>query len=400
MFNPKFSFLAIAITAFLYTPTPESNVDKSDIKKKLSKVVVKEGELANNVKVDGKTYDVTYTIDQDYQKFLDKLLRRHYSDYAVAVVVDNESGNILGIGSYSRKEKRKVQDLAFQTTHPSASLIKIVSFANLVENSEYKMNSDIVYQGRGTTLYKYQLSDKYRYPRRTTLKKAFAYSNNPAIAKATIEHTNANDFIKTAHLFGFNHNVTNFINLPKAVIPYPSSQYNYAELSSGFNNEAFTNPIHAVYLPFLVANNGFQRKIKLVDKIVGGDGVVHHGIEKINSPSPALKDSTVTQLREAMKQVVERGTATRLKRKLRRKVKSELEIGGKTGTLTGGNPYGRRDWFVGYAIPKDNSSKGISFAVMHINQEKWFVRSTFIAKNIIDYYYQQRKKDKERVALK
>lgn len=393
-----FSF--IFILGVLFTPVHEREFPVEKVKTALSKQLALTGSLANKLELGGKIYDVDYTIDQRYQAFLNKLLRRHSSDYAVAVVIDNDSGEVLGIGSYSKKEKRKVPELAFQSTHPSASLIKIVSFANLIENSKLKSNSDILFQGKGTTLYKYQLKDGYRWRRKMTLKKAFARSNNPAIAKATIKYSQANDFVQTANKFGFNQHFTNFVDVPTPKLPVPQSQYHFAEISSGFTQETLTNPIHAAYLPFLVANDGVGRKLKLVEKVMTTDGILHQGLEDIDAAKPLFDKATVSQLRTAMESVVLNGTASRIKRRLKRKLKQEFEIGGKTGTLTGGEPYGKRDWFAGYAIPRDGSSKGISFAVMHINQKKWYVRSTFIAKNIIEYYYQQYKNDKERIAYK
>ena len=55
-----------------------------------------------------------------------------------------------------------------------------------------------------------------------------------------------------------------------------------------------------------------------------------------------------------------------------------------------GLPYGKRDWFSAFAIPhKSSQDKGISISVMNINLEKWFVRSTVLAKNIIEFYYKE-----------
>ena len=65
-----------------------------------------------------------------------------------------------------------------------------------------------------------------------------------------------------------------------------------------------------------------------------------------------------------------------------------LDIGGKTGTITGGIPYGKRDWFISYAKKSDQEEdRGISVAVMIVNLEKWYVKSTVLAKDIIQHYY-------------
>jgi hypothetical protein len=65
-----------------------------------------------------------------------------------------------------------------------------------------------------------------------------------------------------------------------------------------------------------------------------------------------------------------------------------LDIGGKTGSITGGTPFGKRDWFSAFAIPRDlERGKGISISVMNVNVKRWHVKSTMLAKNIIEYYY-------------
>jgi hypothetical protein len=67
---------------------------------------------------------------------------------------------------------------------------------------------------------------------------------------------------------------------------------------------------------------------------------------------------------------------------------NKLEIGGKTGSITGGEPYGKRDWFVSYAKSlEDKTDKGISICVMIVNQKKWYIKSPLLAKNIMEYYY-------------
>ena len=88
-----------------------------------------------------------------------------------------------------------------------------------------------------------------------------------------------------------------------------------------------------------------------------------------------------------MEATVKKGTARKHFRTLKRKLRNELEIGGKTGSITGGLPYGKRDWFSAFAIPKDKKKEAISICVMIINFEKWYVRSARLSQDIIQYYY-------------
>jgi hypothetical protein len=93
-------------------------------------------------------------------------------------------------------------------------------------------------------------------------------------------------------------------------------------------------------------------------------------------------------MQEMMGMTIDGGTARRSFKKMNNGYKDNLEIGGKTGSITGGTPYGKRDWFAAYALPRDKTKgKGISISVMNVNVKKWHVKSSMLAKNVIEYYY-------------
>ena len=59
-------------------------------------------------------------------------------------------------------------------------------------------------------------------------------------------------------------------------------------------------------------------------------------------------------------------------------------MGGKTGSLTGTNPPGRYDWFVGFA---ERGNRKIAFATLCINKEKWYVRSTRLSRELLEFFF-------------
>ena len=69
---------------------------------------------------------------------------------------------------------------------------------------------------------------------------------------------------------------------------------------------------------------------------------------------------------------------------MRRTSKLDLEVGGKTGSLTGNHPKGKYDWFVGYAKRGDRS---LGLAVLTIHEEKWTVKSSYLASKAIEQYF-------------
>ncbi|MCY4524001.1 MAG: hypothetical protein OXB84_04610, partial [Halobacteriovoraceae bacterium] len=105
-------------------------------------------------------------------------------------------------------------------------------------------------------------------------------------------------------------------------------------------------------------------------------------------PYKVLSMSSAIRLKRMMKETLRRGTAKSIFRKIDAKLKKNLELGGKTGSITGGEPFGKRDWFIMYAIPKEGDDLGISIAVMNINVKKWFVKSAHLALKVVEKYYQ------------
>ena len=97
-----------------------------------------------------------------------------------------------------------------------------------------------------------------------------------------------------------------------------------------------------------------------------------------------IAPETSEDLRKMMMATVEAGTARRPFRRLPASLR-ELEIGGKTGSITGGEPFGKRDWFVAYSRdPKRPDDRGVSLCVMIVNKKRWYVKSAQVAREIFE----------------
>jgi cell division protein FtsI/penicillin-binding protein 2 len=168
--------------------------------------------------------------------------------------------------------------------------------------------------------------------------------------------------------------------------PLAENQYNLAELASGFNRVTMISPVHAASIASIIASDGVFKYPQLLKRITDPNNK-----KEIWRNDPisrrVLKEESSLQLKRMMQLTVERGPARAAFRRMPYKIKESLDIGGKTGSITGGVPYGKRDWFIVYAVPKDKSHPGISIAIMIVNVKKWYVRSTYLAKNIIEYYH-------------
>ncbi len=334
--------------------------------------------------------DIKYSFNEDLTAYIKKILKRYRSDYSSVIVIDNETGYILSAVGYERKDNQFNITLPFSSTHPSASLFKIVTTADLLEKSDVTKDSVFKFRGRGTTLYKYQLKDKKsRWQRRQSFERAFAYSNNVIFGKAAIKNTTGERLFDMAADFGFNEKLMEEISLSKSIFEMPDTDYELAEKASGFNKKTMISPIHAAVLASVVANDGILNYPRVVTEI--SDNVTKKMIwSPQHKTKRVLEVPTARELQELMEVTVKRGTARGSFRRLNRKLQNGLEIGGKTGSITGGIPFGKRDWFTSFAVPVNkNHGKGISIAVMNINLNKWYVKSSYLARKVIEYYYKE-----------
>jgi cell division protein FtsI/penicillin-binding protein 2 len=364
-----------------------------NIKSSVNSKIFEQNEFPPEIAFGNDVYQLDYTIDNEFNAYIEKLLKRYRTDFSSVVVLDNKTGNIIAAVGYSGKEKKLNKSLAFSTTHPGASLIKIITTANLFESGRVSPYTQFNFKGRGSTLYKYQLADKppSRWSRFLSFEKAFMYSNNVVFGKAAIKQSNALSLLKTATNFGFNRQLMDDIPVSSSIFNMPKNQYNLAELASGMNRKTMMSPLHAALLSSIIANDGVLKKPALISKISGSEGELPHGEDDFSES--VISKETARSIKELMKKTVRRGTARALSRTLKRKVARNVEVGGKTGSITGGIPFGKRDWLTVFAIPEGKA--GISIGIMNINIKRWHVRSTHLAKNIIEYYYKKINKPME-----
>ncbi len=360
------------------------------VKAKFNREIFSSGGWPEKLKVAEKDLNINYTFNKDLVKYIKKQLKRYRSDYSSVIVIDNETGKILAAIGHQRNGNKFSKSIAFSSTHPSASLFKIITTTELLENGGVNKDTVFNFRGRGTTLYKYQLRNKKnRWTRYMSFAKAFAYSNNVVFGKAAINNITSNNLFDRAVGFGFNKDLMFDVDLSKSSFAMPTSQYNLAELASGFNSDTLISPIHAAVIASAIANDGVVKSPFLISSVTdpnNGSNIWQRPISQGRAFSP----ETSWQLKDLMELTVRRGTARGAFRRMKRSIKSKLDIGGKTGSITGGVPFGKRDWFAAYATPKNRVlGKGISISVMNVNVKKWYIKSTYLAKNIIEFYYKK-----------
>lgn len=353
-----------------------------------SKILSKHQSWVEQVDYDNSRYNIQYTFREELEDFVKKQLALYRPDYTSVVVMDNETGQILAAVDYSRSKHVFGRDLAFTNSHPAASIFKVITAADLLENTHIKTSTEFSFTGRSTTLYRHQLKEPphRRWVRSLDFEKAFATSNNVIFGRTALENLTPAGLKKMAEKFGFNKRLVEGVNLNPSVFEMAKDQYNLAELSSGLNTHTLMSPVHGAVIASVVANAGVLRYPVVIKSLesIKDQKTMYPPLKK---DELVLTPQTAEDLRTLFMATVTQGTARSSFRRSQYLL-SKLEIGGKTGSLTGGDPYGKRDWFVSYAKSlEDKNDKGISICVMIVNQKKWYIKSPLLAKNVMEFYY-------------
>lgn len=352
------------------------------VKESVSHRVVTENDFPTILKYQEEDFKVSYTINWDLQSGIENILKKYTNDHSAVVVINNNTGEIISVAGIEREGKQLNFSLPFTSTHPSASLFKIITSADLLDSDKIELGTKLNYRGKGTTLYKYQLKNKIsRWTRWISFKKAFAYSNNVIFGKAAIENSSGHSIFKKAFNFGFNRQLMFDFNLGPSRFMMPESQYQLAEMASGFNKKTMISPVHAALLSSIVASGGYFQSPYIIESISNDQGSL--AFPKVKEK--ILDDETVQDMKQMMSLTVSRGTARGMTRgRTGRRLVKKYEMGAKTGSITGGIPFGKRDWLSFYARPKNRDKDlGVSVAIMNVNGKRWYYKSTFLAKEIL-----------------
>jgi membrane carboxypeptidase/penicillin-binding protein len=334
---------------------------------------------------DGVVYTIKTTIDTKLQKYIVRLLKRSRTLQSAVVVLNPYDGRVYAM--VGRDTEGNGDNLSLKADYPAASLFKIVTAAAALERAGFTPDKTLFFKGRKHTLYKYQLdTSKGRYSRKTTFRKAFASSNNSVFGKVGIYDLGQNVLAEYAHKFQFNRRIAFDLPLAESTINVPPDNFGLAEISSGFNKKTLISPLHATLLAAVAANRGKMPTPWLVNSVQDNTGKVLYQAERsaLNSP---VHSKTATGLKILMQDAVRYGTSRKAFRSLRRKkVFKKIELGAKTGTINDKEDQFKYDWITAYALDPDGIS-GICIGILGVHGKVLGVRSTELARAIINYYF-------------
>jgi len=328
----------------------------------------------------------TYTIDSDFQAAMEKQFAAYKPDYGAFVALDPKTGAILSLVSYTRN-KRELGNLALRASFPAASIFKIVTAAAAIDKNKANPETVIAFTGANHTLYRQNLKPpkNHRWVRKMRLREAFARSVNTVFGKLGIYLVPKEDLNHYAEKFQFNRDIPADLPVEAGTFEFSGEDpLSVAEVASGFNRTVLMSPLQGAMMAGAIANEGRMMEPYLVDSFSPQLAGLPYRAEP-RLMNEVVSPETARELRKMMNDTVRVGTSRKSFRDLVRKsLRAEIEMGGKTGSLTGRDPQGKYDWFVGFA---KKGERDLALAVLTIHEEKWTVKSSLLASKAVEHYF-------------
>jgi penicillin-binding protein A len=316
--------------------------------------------------------DKKLTIDPALQEFVADMGARYKLYYGAIAVMDAHTGAILAL--YGQSPDGPDCSRAF-STEPAASIFKVVTAAAVLEHTSFTEQSMFFYTGNAHTLYKSQLSNKRnKWCADISLADAFARSNNIVFAKLGTVYLGQAPIFLTAKRLGFWKYPLREFPTDQSVSFYPKDDYNLAELSCGFNKETRISPLHAAEMVTPVLNGGAM----VLPRVI-----LATPVQKIQ----VMRGDSASRLGIMMGKTVKSGTVCRTFRGVSAdRVLRNLDIGGKSGSIDGDDPAGRRNWFVGYAQNRYTGT-GITIGCCLVLKDRFLIEADMLSRLIMRNYF-------------
>lgn len=331
--------------------------------------------------VDGRR--IVYTLDPELQELAESVLRQYRVPYGAFVALEPATGRVLAMAEYSQQEPG-LRDFCRRATYPAASLIKVITASQALATGSVTPATVVRFEGSPYVLHPRKLSpQRARFENnQTTVAEALGKSNNVVFAKLGSDLVGAERLEGALRDFAFNRPIPFDFPLQPSRASVPRERYELARTSAGFG-EVYLSPVHAALIAAAVGNRGVMMAPYLVQSIQDRDGKVLYRAEP-RELGRALDGQVAATLASMMENTVTRGTSSRVFHRYARNLWKDVGVAGKTGSLTGDDPPGTYEWFIGFAPV---GAPRIAVASLVVNHELWQIKGSFVAQAVMREFF-------------
>lgn len=325
---------------------------------------------------------VVLTLDEELQQDMLALFRHYDPDYGVFAAVEPATGRVMALVGYRRGGEADPW-LPLKAIYPAASLFKIVTAAAAIEKGNLDPDEGISYRGGiyGISPRGLHVPDG-RGPS-MTLEEAIARSANSVFGKVAVNHVGSEGLREYMDRFGFGRPIPFGLPVEPSRGEIPRDEFNLARTGAGFG-EVYVSPLHMAMIMAALGNEGIMQRPYLIERVesVGGE-VLYEG-----APSrwiDTVKPETAETLLAMMVKTIEMGTSRRtFGTPDSTPLLQDMDVAGKTGSLSGWNPRRHFEWFAGVAPV---SGPELAVAALVVNDGKWRIKGSYVGKEAFNSYF-------------
>ena len=320
------------------------------------------------------------TLDSGLQDHIERVLGRYEVPYGSVVAMEPSTGKVLAYVSHSSADP-SAPDLCLDPSAPTASVFKVVTGSALID-AGVSPDTRTCYTGGGSRLTAWHLEDHDDEARCVTLTEAMGRSTNAVFAKLSDRHLDGPTIARFASAFGFGHALPFDVPTQPSPMEVPEDRLERARTAAGFWH-MHLSPLHGAALASTIANDGRMMRPAIVERLEDANGRVlrRHEPEVFRA---VVSRRTARAVGQMMRHTVAHGTArSTFFDDHGNAFLPDIEVAGKTGTLSAERPYRGYTWFVGYA-PADDPQ--IAVAALIVNTPHWRIKAPYAAREALRYY--------------
>jgi cell division protein FtsI/penicillin-binding protein 2 len=216
-------------------------------------------------------------------------------------------------------------------------------------------------------------------------------SINSIFGKLAVRHLDATTLERYAAAFGFGQALPFDVPVRAGASDVPTERLELARAAAGFWHNHMS-PLHGALIAATIANRGRMPRATLVDRVVDAHGRTTYRAhaETFRNVIPPSTAQAVTRM---MLLTVTSGTARHyFYDEHGTPFLPDIDVAGKTGSLTGADPYRGYTWFIGFA-PADHPT--IAVAALVVNDPLWRIKAAFAAREAMRYWLVDRPREQE-----
>jgi peptidoglycan glycosyltransferase len=316
-----------------------------------------------------RTVRIDYTFDPELTRSVFRVLRNARVALGHVILLDPRTGRVL---SYASTDTERFPPTR---AYPAASLIKVITAAAALDRDPGLARLPCRFRGSPYRLTPSRI-DPPKAGNEVSLRGALASSNNQCFAQLAVHALGSSVLMDAILRFGW-------LSEPAPAHAAGSAdpgedRFGVGKLGCGLAGSSIT-PLHAAQLASTLSR-GELVEPRWIEGVFDDTGR-ELPLPAVGPIRQVMTPELAAELREMLVDTTTKGTARRAFRKRNgRALLGPVRVAGKTGSLSGDNPKGRYEWFMGVA-PADDPK--IAIAVLLVQGDLYWRNASQVAAEVL-----------------